>query len=487
MRIGIEEVNQIPQEISYMKVLASCRSIKDPGLHAQVMLTANPGGPGHKWFKARFLKNEQPDGTPCGSNVVYSDPYVQHPEKRTRVYIFSTVDDNPLALAGGYDQQLDLLKESQTTLYKRWRFGDLDAVEGTYFENFREKPRPGEPANACHVIKPIALAPYWPKAIGCDWGYKHSTAVIWGCWHPAKQIHIYREMMVKQCTTVELGVLIAEKSLAELEADPSHHLTMYLSHDAFWRENSVLSEADQIAEGFNMVLGKNAAFVLSPTQEESILSDEAAWTSVLSRQRQVLNRTNITIVNAGTNRKAGWNRMREWMRWTPVVEFNNPFNEDVARRILATEGTLAWANYKQNCEAHLAETLPVLQIHDTCPKLIAALPALMEKEGDTEDVDSKGDSPDLDVADASRHLATHFTFRDAVVPREVAVTEKLAAMKALLPGMSTQSLIMAARSMEQGYDQKRKQQTGFNLPRMVARRRMFEQRVHGGWKPGKMR
>ena len=440
-RIVVEEAGQIPEEELYLKILMSCRS-PHKDLVPQTILTFNPGGPGSRWIQARFVKIRRDDGTFVQPGEVYTEPLTN----RTRVFIFSRVDDNPLLLARGYDKQLDLLKRSQPTLYRRWRMGDFDAIEGQYFESFREKRLPNEPPEALHVIPPVKLGDHWPRAIGMDWGYSHNSGVLWGCWHPKEQLHIYREYVVSRMGTVEIGTEIARRSLPDLERMPDPHLVMYLSHDAFHRDNESASEAEQIASGIEKVIGAGSAFVLSPTIEEEFLDDKVAWNSVLRRQKERERNTHITIVNAGNQkRKAGFNLMREYMRWWPIGDDGGSLSDEVLKKILMVHGALAWYEAKQKAERHAHEMLPKLQVWDCCPKLITGIIGAVEKEGDTEDVeDQLGD----DILMAGLYLTRNFKFREAQQSREMIVSDRLQQIREREPGITAGSLIRAAELNE---------------------------------------
>lgn len=455
-RMVVEEAPQLPNESSYLRLIAACRT-SNPDMQAQIMLTANPGGVGWPWFKARFIN---PEGKRLPSNTVYTEPF----SGRTRIAIFSTVDDNPYQMAKGYDKDLDSYKISDPALYKQWRLGDVDAVAGQYFEHFRVKRIEGEPENALHVIPPQKLDKYWPRAIGCDWGYSHASAVKWGCWHPKKQLHVYREFVASRMGAVELGAEIARRSLPELQQMPVPHMTLYLSHDAFARENDRATEAEQIKQGVDRILGDGAAFLLAPDESEELLEDGIAWRSVLRRQQERAAKTHITIVNAGMKRRGNLNLIRQYMRWWPVESESMEFNEATARRILMGEGALAYWEYKQKCEKRDTEVLPVLQIHDCCPYLIAALQAAVEAENDPEQMQKQdGDDP----VDALAYLVGNFAFQEADIPREVQIANSLAAMKDERPGLSTNSLVMAARTQEWKRD---RVHHSYSLPRRASAR-----------------
>jgi hypothetical protein len=440
-RIVVEEAGQIPEEELYLKILMSCRS-PHSDLVPQAMLTFNPGGPGARWINARFVKIRKEDGTFVQPGETYVEPLTN----RSRVFIFSRVDDNPLLLARGYDTQLDLLKNSQPTLYRRWRLGDFDAIEGQYFESFRERRMPNEPPEALHVIKPVELGASWPRAIAMDWGYAHQSAVGWGCWHPNGQLHVYREFVASRIGTVEIGAEIASRSIPDLERMTDPHMNLYLSHDAFNRTDEGTSKAEQIAAGIERVLGKNAAFVLGPNEEEAFLENQVAWESVKRRQRERARSTHITIVNAGTKRRSdSANLLREYLRWWRITERNAQFSEEVARKLLAEKGALAWYEYKQACERHETETLPKIQFWDCCPKVIAAIQAAVESETNPEEPEKlDGDDP----ADMVYYLVNNFKYHEARQSRGEIVADRLRQIREREPGITAGSLIRAAELNE---------------------------------------
>ena len=99
-RMVVEELNQIPTEELYLKLISSCRSTID--IKPQVFTTTNPGGIGHAWVKSRF--------------VDVANPYVAYvpPETgQTRIFIPAKVTDNPTLMNNdpGYIKFLDGLPE----------------------------------------------------------------------------------------------------------------------------------------------------------------------------------------------------------------------------------------------------------------------------------------------------------------------------------------------------------------------------------------
>lgn len=121
-KILIEELTQIPTEELYLKLLASCRSTVD-GLSPQIFCTANPGEIGHAWVKRRFVD-------PALPSTEFRDPI----SGRTRIFIPSTVDDNPALLEKDPDY-VRFLDSLPPDLKAWWRHGSWEQqrVKGSVF------------------------------------------------------------------------------------------------------------------------------------------------------------------------------------------------------------------------------------------------------------------------------------------------------------------------------------------------------------------
>ena len=122
-RMLVEEINQIPLELNYIKLLASCRSTV-PDLPAQAFLTGNPGGAGHGWVKKRFKLF----GTPTKA-IKSVDPR----SKLSRIFIPARLSDNPyLSRDPQYKAFLDGLPSG---LREAWRDGSWEdlVIEGAFY------------------------------------------------------------------------------------------------------------------------------------------------------------------------------------------------------------------------------------------------------------------------------------------------------------------------------------------------------------------
>lgn len=124
-KILIEELTQIPFEKNYEQLISSCRSTVE-NLQPQIFCTTNPGNLGHEWVRRRW----QIVGTPKGVIETKTD-------YGNRIFIPSTVYDNPKLVHSNpfYVKQLESI--SDTNLRKAWLEGSWDApvVEGQVYKN----------------------------------------------------------------------------------------------------------------------------------------------------------------------------------------------------------------------------------------------------------------------------------------------------------------------------------------------------------------
>ena len=135
--IGFDELTHFEwEEYSYMM---SRNRPTGPGTRVYLRATTNPGGVGHGWVKARFI-TPAPPGTP-----IEEECRVQMPDgtekmlRRARVFIPSSVFDNPALLKNdpGYLASLAAMPEAekQALLYGSW-----DSFSGQVFTEWRNDP-----------------------------------------------------------------------------------------------------------------------------------------------------------------------------------------------------------------------------------------------------------------------------------------------------------------------------------------------------------
>lgn len=112
----------------------------------RIYMSTNPGGVGHAWFKAKYVK-----------------PWREHRETDTR-FIFSTYRDNKFL----NPEYVKYLENLGGWLGKAWRDGDWDIAAGQYFTNW-DYTR--------HVVKQDRVPKQLDYWLALDYGFTHYTVV----------------------------------------------------------------------------------------------------------------------------------------------------------------------------------------------------------------------------------------------------------------------------------------------------------------------
>ena len=463
VRIVIEEASHIETELLYVRLKQRNRTKYGREMRCQIMLTLNPNGPGVPWINKRF-RYAHGGAEPWPYGKTYTCPITG----TKRLAIHSTAWDNPYFLEENsqYIQNLESMKTFDEIEYKRMGLGDFDVVAGSFFRTFRKTRHVSEPENAVHVIDPCYLAPWWPRAIGFDWGYSHDSGVTLACWKPNKQLVFYKESKFRGLSTMEAGAHVAELAYKDLQALPSHAMSVYLSHDCFHADGRE-SEANQIKRGMEAVLGAGTVFAFAPTDDEKGMTKEEAWESLQARYAAVSAKVALALIPAGggNKRKHGYTLMREYMRWLPLT--NVPvYDENVARYLIDTQGVTAYAEYKRSIEEIKQEVLPVLQIFSECVNLIQGIQAAVEKDGNTEEA-AKQDGDD--VLDSAVHLVHNFAFAEEALPRDVFIQNKVEAYRACHPGANASTMVQVNRAAEAAARDREVGRRVTHIPRLASK------------------
>lgn len=157
-RLYLEELTNFPSPAPVMKLMATLRS--GAGVPVGFRATANPGGPGHAWVKARYI-----DPAPGGWKVI-KDPETG----LERVFIPSRLVDNSALMQGDPLYSSRLRQSGSEELVKAWLNGNWDVIAGAYFDEW-------DPAR--HVVKPFEIPKHWPRFRAADWGSAAPFAVYW--------------------------------------------------------------------------------------------------------------------------------------------------------------------------------------------------------------------------------------------------------------------------------------------------------------------
>lgn len=153
--VGWDELGQIAEERIWLYLKSRVRKTH-PAQRLEMRASANPGGPGHYWLKARFVDCCPPDGSPV---TIAGE---------TRAFFPALLQDNPTLVANdpGYAERLKDLPELE---YRWLGLGDWSAGGGLAF------PELGDLAP--YLMKPRLFIPdYWTVWAGFDWGYNHPYA-----------------------------------------------------------------------------------------------------------------------------------------------------------------------------------------------------------------------------------------------------------------------------------------------------------------------
>lgn len=175
--IGFDEVGNFPDCDPVFKIFATLRSAHNVE-RKRIRLTANPGGPGHSWVKARYV-----DPAPGGLT-----PILDEVSGIERIFIPSKVTDNMILMQQDPGYVARLQQVGSAELVRAWLDGDWNAVQGAYFTEF----------GIHHVIPPFQIPQSWLR-FGCfDWGSASPYCYLWiavsdGRFVPKNSLVVYRE------------------------------------------------------------------------------------------------------------------------------------------------------------------------------------------------------------------------------------------------------------------------------------------------------
>ena len=223
--IFMEEATQFSE--SQFRTLGACLrgATKFP---RRMYLTCNPGGIGHLWVKRLFVDREYREGE----------------KAKDYTFIPATVDDNPQLLEASpeYKQMLDLLPED---VRRAWRYGDWDAMAGTFFPEFRKET---------HVIAPFVRVPReWKKYRAFDYGLD-MFACLWVAVDFDGRCYVYREVQ-------QSGLIVSEAAkLANALTPPEEHIEFTIAPPDMWnrQKDSGRSMAEIFAQnGLGLLKASN--------------------------------------------------------------------------------------------------------------------------------------------------------------------------------------------------------------------------------------
>ena len=163
-----------------------------PGTRVYIRATANPGGIGHGWVKARFITAMPPMTT------IYDDVDIAFPDghtetrRKSRIFVPSSVFDNPALLENDPDYITRLAAmpeaEKQALLY-----GDWSSFVGQVFTEWRNDPAHYADRRYTHVISPFRIPQDWTVWCSLDWGFSRPFSVGWYAVDRERRLYRIRE------------------------------------------------------------------------------------------------------------------------------------------------------------------------------------------------------------------------------------------------------------------------------------------------------
>ena len=461
-RIGWEEAQNCPTPAVFSWIKSRNRSQYPDTLIPQMFLTANPGGVGHAFLVDRFrIPGNRPEA-PYAPFTVDIEGF-----RETRQYIPARVTDNPYYMRDS--SYIANLMGLPTQMRRMLLDGDWSVPYGAFFPELRTERLHGEPENAVHVIDPPKLKPWWHRWIAMDWGYSedHPCAVQWFCSTGDGHVILYRERQASGLSGAEWGVIIARESLQDFAGmEDRPWMKLYMSPEAVEgsREGDP-SIGHLVKQGIARVLGPEAAFLMDFTEDERHMDVDAAWQSLRNRHNNLTSRYGISIAPARNDRVSGWMRIREMLRWQPLVDLSSrSVDNEVLESIAKRHGIHASSAYQDLANNVQEETLPVLQFSRDCPAVVKSLQLLTYKEGTNDCNKVIGD----DGADCCRYGAMAWDRRrQEVIPKSEYVHRQVEAARN--GGADLTAMAHEAKRAELEYQKRHSPIVTFDIPRLGRR------------------
>ena len=189
--IAFDELTHFTQD-EYLYLLSRNRA-SGPGTRVYLRASANPGGIGHGWVKARFLTPAPPMQTIWEDVQVRTPDGAVHTARRSRIFVPSTVFDNQILLQNdpAYAARLAALPDADR---RALLYGDWDAFAGQVFSEWRADPAHYADRRYTHVVDPFPSPRGWRVVRGFDFGYSRPFSVGWWAISPDGALCRIREL-----------------------------------------------------------------------------------------------------------------------------------------------------------------------------------------------------------------------------------------------------------------------------------------------------
>jgi hypothetical protein len=204
----------------------------------QLILTANPGGPGQAWIKHRYI-----DPAPLGRVPLIRQ--LPNGSEHHYIYIPSRVQDNRILLNNDptYIDRLYLV--GSDTLVRAWLDGDWSVVTGAFFDCW---------SPSRHILRPFTVPSHWVRFASFDWGSAKPFSVGWwaisdgahidGRWLPPGAMVRYREWYGASGPNKGIGLPVAEIATGIKQREGGERIDYRVADPACWKVDGGPSHAE---------------------------------------------------------------------------------------------------------------------------------------------------------------------------------------------------------------------------------------------------
>lgn len=237
--VYFEELTQFPSPKPVDKLRATLRS--GAGVPVIFRATANPGGAGHSWVRARYI-----DPAPGGYKVML-DPDTQ----QSYCFIPAKLQDNRILMEND-PLYIERLKGSGSeNLVRAWLLGDWNVVDGAYFDDWSPEM----------VLKPFKVPAHWMRFRSLDWGSAKPFSCGWwavsdgepvrdgGACLPSGALLRYREWYGMVPNKPNVGIKLDAEALASgiRQRDGGERIDYGVAGPDLWKVDGGPSMAERMA------------------------------------------------------------------------------------------------------------------------------------------------------------------------------------------------------------------------------------------------
>lgn len=158
----IEEAGQYPDPAPIDRLFGALRSAD--GVPVQLIITANPGGPGQHWLASRYKLIPFPDGPKI------LERHLPNGAVHRYAVIPSRLENNRIMLRADPEYINRLQMVGSPALVKAWLEGDWSAIEGAFFPEWNIER---------HILAPFEIPSEWTRFRSADWGSAAPFSIGW--------------------------------------------------------------------------------------------------------------------------------------------------------------------------------------------------------------------------------------------------------------------------------------------------------------------